>query len=243
MHNMKRASWEIIALHERIGISLFVILLLTCFFSMGQTSDATPKAFIKNNKTVLNPIFRINPKPLDGDTVKTNPPVFLVPLIEEKKYFTGGVPSVDNPTLYSFLLSRHHDFPELETIHAREREWAIFNPHKKLKSGTWFWKYRTNKTEWSPVFSFTITNSTRSAETPSFENLIAGIPGSHPRVLVPDTKLAQLRIRNKGGEDSKRILEKADNMLDTEPPSEKIGIPGLQGSTKIQNSKLCYFHQ
>ena len=204
-----------------------------------QEQAGPDSAFIHNDQTVLNPKFRIEPKPVGDGLIKSNPPAFLVPLVSEKKTFTGGIPEIGDPVYYSFRLSRDKDFPESGILRLDDSPWAIFNPHQKLESGTWYWQYRSSKTDWSPVFSFRVSEDTPVFETPIFEELLDGIPAGHPRVLVPDGDPEGLRERNRNGEDAQRIIEQADKMLSIEPPDEQKGVATKKGTTEVQKEKLA----
>ena len=95
---------------------LWLVMLLV--ISTG-CRDKTPsqQAIILNDRTVLNPIFRIYPRPAGGGLIKTNPPIFLIPLVGEKKTFTGGIPEIGDPVYYSFRLSPDKIFPDHATMH------------------------------------------------------------------------------------------------------------------------------
>ncbi len=218
----------------RLSVVILLVISTGC-----RDKTSPPQATIRNDKTVLNPRFRIDPKPSEGESLRTNPPVFLVPLVGEKKTFTGGIPEIGDPVYYSFRLSQDKSFPADATMHLDDSPWAIFNPHKKLAPGTWYWQYKSNKTDWSPVLSFRINEDTPVFETPTYDELLAGIPAGHPRVLAPDGNLENLRQRNQGGEDARQIIKRADQMLSVEPPEEKLGVPTKKGTTEVQNNKLA----
>jgi len=196
-------------------------------------------SIINNEKTVLNPVYRIDPKPAGDEVVKTNPPVLLVPLISEKKTFEGGIPEIGDPVFYSFRLSQDENFSESGTLNLDESPWAIFNPHKKLANGRWYWQYKSNKTDWSQKYTFQVNSDVPVFETPTFDELISGIPEGHPRVLVPDGNFSALRKRNRDGEDYQRVLLKANEMLQAALPEEQEGVATRKGTTRIQNSKLA----
>jgi len=219
--------------------SALVTMILLVIVKGCQVQADPDSAFINNDRTVLNPKFRIDPKPAGDAMVRSNPPVFLVPLTTEKKSFEGGIPEIGNPVYYSFRLSQDKEFPESGRHRLDDSPCAIYNPHKKLASGTWYWQYRSTKTDWSPVHRFRISDEIPVLETPTFEELVAGIPEGHPRVLVPNGDFRGLRERNRNGEDARRVIEQADKMLLIEPPDERKGVPIRKGTTEVQNSKLA----
>ena len=222
---------------KSIPLNLLIITSLVLLCNCQNRQDHVSST-IKNEKTALNPVFRMAPKPTGGGVIKTNPPVFLVPLTSEKKTLQGGIPEIGDPVSYSFRLSRDGDFPESATLHLDDSPWAIYNPHKKLAVGKWYWQYKSGTTDRSPRYAFQVNGDVPVFETPTFDELLSGIPRGHPRVLVPDGNISGLRDRNMDGEDARRVLLKADEMLQVAPPEEMEGITTKTGSTEIQNSKL-----
>lgn len=203
-----------------------------------QPQKADNSAFIFNDKTVLHPIFRIEPTPSGDRIADVNPPSFLIPLTDEDKSFKNGVPVIKDPVYYSFRLSKDESFPADGTFSVENSEWALFNPHKKLEPGNWYWQYRSSKTDWSEIQQFRITKDVPVFVTPTFEELLELIPKDHPRMLVPDGDIEKLRDRNRGNEDYQRIVDKADKMLGVDPPSENLGQARKEGETDRQNKKL-----
>ena len=49
-----------------------------------------------------------------------------------------------------FELSRSKDFNTTETMRYEADEWCIFNPHRKLETGIWYWRFRQADTHGTP---------------------------------------------------------------------------------------------
>ncbi len=89
----------------------WLFLVLPAYLISCQQASRTGSDFIENEKIVLNPVFRRDPRPAGGKLIRTNPPFFLIPLVDEKKTFTGGIPEIGDPVYYSFRLSQDEKFP------------------------------------------------------------------------------------------------------------------------------------
>lgn len=74
---------------------------------------------------------REKPYPKADNEIYINP----TPLIVPKAMKTGEK--------LQFCLSRQEDFSGTETILSTPKDWCMFNPHKTLKSGTWYWRFRS----------------------------------------------------------------------------------------------------
>lgn len=216
---------------------LLIISILFVFFGC-RKSDINSQEKTGVDTFVINPVFRIKPKPANNTEIKTNPPIFLIPLVNEKKMFEGGIPEIKDPILYSFRLSQDENFRSNKSIELIDSPWAVFNPHKKLANGTWFWQYKSNKSEWSETLKFQVSENIPVFETPTFEELLTTIPTTHPRILSPGN-IEDLRKRNLKNEDSKRLIEKAEEALNLNPPREDLGAAKIKGSTKVENNKLA----
>src|SRR5690606_650404 len=126
-----------------------------------------------------------------------------------------------------------------DLIQKNEIQFAIFNPHKTLKTGKWYWQYKVGNGNWNPVDSFVITGSTPKFETPEIEKLLSAIPETHPRVLVRKTDLGDLRERAKKYNESVIIINEANKYLNQPPPKEESLLPTFTGKNDFENSKIA----
>ena len=86
-----------------------------------------------------------------------------------------------------FALSKEKDFSGNTTIVSKPVPWCMFNPHQILSSGTWYWRFRSvNKSgdtmQWSPTYSFRITDDIPQFVTPPFESLRKKMSEDRPRL-------------------------------------------------------------
>ena len=164
----------------------------------------------------IHPMQRVSASPAEGSRVWSNPPPLLWPAEEGKT------------VRYSVRLSQSSRFPKRSTVQADGLRWALFNPHRKLPPGTWYWQYGVSKRGrapvWSEVFAFEISRSARVSETPTAAEMVAACPEAHPRLWLTSEEVDALRRRLKGSEEAARFARQAETYLgeeladDAEPP-------------------------
>ena len=98
-----------------------------------------------------------------------------------------GPPSMKQSDYLQFNLSQDKNFKGDNDILSKPVPWCMFNPHKILDTGLWYWRFRSvSKTgeemPWSKTYSFTIEESTPRFATPSFEVFLNNIPKNSPRI-------------------------------------------------------------
>lgn len=116
--------------------------------------------------------------------------------------------------------------------------WAMYNPHRSLKPGTWYWQYRVSGEKWSDTFSFTITSSSLPMVSPTARQLLEAIPREHPRVL-PGT-LSKTTLRELSSDKEARvIIADADRVLNNPIPREKDAIVVKEGKDPDRDQKIA----
>ena len=173
---------------------------------------------------------RMEPSPSGGVVVPVNPPPLLWPANRSDK------------ARHDVRLSQDPDFPAKGTIKASDLKWAMFNPHRQLEPGTWYWQYRTRKGKeagtWSAVAEFVVNSRSRACIMPSGQELIARCPASHPRVLMKADDWPAFRKRVKDNREAAKIVGKATKLLGKELPPEDSGISKREGKDKFQKRTL-----
>lgn len=139
-----------------------ILLLCLCMVGIGWTACAN------------NPL-RTSPYPLEANDVFINPAPLLVP------------PSMREGDLLQFNLSKDRRFRGNDDILSEPVPWGVFNPHRVLDEGKWYWRFRSvdkDGTEhpWSKTYSFTIKPGTPQFATPQLSDFLAGIPEEGPRI-------------------------------------------------------------
>lgn len=201
--------------------AISAILLIGC----GITSELDQSTVeITVNSDVIYPKFRKWATPSAGMEADFNSPSFQWPSKKGDKY--------------SIRLSSASDFGE-DVILKEGIPFAIFNPHKKLDSGTWYWQHKVNDGSWSKTDSFKISNSTKIFETPEVAEFINNISSSHPRVLAKNEELQELRLRSKDYKETATIIEEAEKYINEPAPKEKSALPSFKGKNEFENSKIA----
>jgi hypothetical protein len=137
--------------------------------------------------TTLYEEWRKSPVPVDGSTLIVNPPSLQWASVKhwERRDVLYRVELSDNPT-----------FPPDKSIRGPAQRWCFYNPHARLKPGTWYWRYEiqegSNRTIKGP-YSFQVLPTTPVFATPTFAEFLANIPRHHPRVITQGRDLAAIR--------------------------------------------------
>lgn len=131
--------------------------------------------------------IREKPYPKADNEIYINPAPLLVPQTMK----TG--------THLQFSLSRQADFSGSAVIFSSPKPWCMYNPHKSLENGTWYWRFRSvdmngHTQPWSETYQFEIKAETPRFATPSFDYFLNRAPRTHPRLFCfLDDKAEQTR--------------------------------------------------
>lgn len=175
---------------------------------------------------VIHPKSRIWFEPSGGRVASKNPPTLQWPR------------SVGEDVNYSIRLSQDPAFSTEDTIRKDGIPWTLFNPHRPLNPGSWYWQVKDNKSQWSETAKFVITSESHAWNPPSPEALIAAVPDFRPRVLADAPQLASFRARAKDRPEASHILTAAESALSKPTPSESRDIPGIRGDDPKKTDKL-----
>ncbi|NQU55572.1 MAG: DUF4962 domain-containing protein [Bacteroidetes bacterium] len=173
---------------------------------------------------VIYPKYRVWTTPSGGEVAKNNSPSFEWPSGKKAKY---------DVRLYSTI-----DFSE-NLMEKDEIPFAIFNPHKKLDEGIWYWQYRKSGGDWNPIDSFKITSASKDFVTPGLDKILSNVSSDHPRVFAKKSELNELRVRAKDYKETAAILNEADKLLTEIPPTEKSALPVHKGENDFENEKIA----
>lgn len=170
------------------------------------------------------PKIRIWTSPSRGEQPRFNSPSLQWPSIKK--------------AVYSVRLSSSNDFSK-QVIEKSGLPYAIFNPHKQLSIGKWYWQYKTNDGSWNALDSFVITISTRKFPTPDSKALISAIPVEHPRVLVRKLEASAFREQAAGQKETALIIQEANGFLKEPISKESMAIPTYKGKDDFENEKIA----
>lgn len=148
-----------------------------------------------NKKEMIHEKYRTKPYPRSVHELYLNPPPLIVPNKMNELKAGKGV---------QFALSQDPIFAPENTIESEHKNWGMFNVHKVLEPGVWYWRFRNGTDEWSEVNSFTVKEDLEAFVTPPYEDFERNIPQKHPRMycfLDEDFKKLQQVI------DGKKVVE------------------------------------
>ena len=125
----------------------------------------------------VHPNTRDKPYPREGQLLYINPCPLIVP---QELRPSGG--------FLEFELSRDMNFPEEGTFRSGKKPWNMYNVHKELAVGDWYWRYRATDSEgktslWSEVIRFTITGKEEVFVTPAWSECKNSLPAGYPRTM------------------------------------------------------------
>ena len=95
--------------------------------------------------------------------------------------------SMKTSDMLQFQLSQDREFKDKATVTSVPKPWCMFNPHRILEKGVWYWRVRPvdakgQAGEWSPTFDFTVTGDEPEFATPPFEEFKKNLPTEYPRL-------------------------------------------------------------
>lgn len=122
-----------------------------------------------------------------------------------------------------FALSQDSTFPEASTQLSEAVEWCMFNPHRVLEAGHWYWRYRNvsadgTEGEWSAPIEFEVKAETPVFVTPDFATFRTGVSqaeaDTHPRIYCfLNDDLAEARQRVSAHDEYPALVYQADRAL------------------------------
>lgn len=136
--------------------------------------------------------MRTVPYPQDYHTIYVNPCPLLVPEEMKKSDFI------------QFSLSRDKGFNDSSTIMSKPLRWHMYNPHKKLERGRWYWRFRGVNQDgsvmsWSKTYSFDINDNIPVFVTPEYDLFKKNLPKGKNRIycfLQDGLDTARKKMRN-----------------------------------------------
>lgn len=203
-------------------VKILLLLGVALIFLAGTGQSQNVAELSKVSTTAIYPKIRIWTTPSMGEEPRFNSPSFQWPTKKKASY--------------SIRISSSRNFAK-EVIEKHGIPFAIFNPHKRLAPGIWYWQYSVNDEKWNPVDSFTIKSSTRIFETPDPKILLGRISATHPRVLLK--KEEKIRIKAKAYRETVLILQEADSYLNMPVPNESSVLPTFKGKDDFENTKIA----
>lgn len=198
---------------------LVALVFLTMVVFAGEKNPSE----LTITKAAIHPEWRMQPSPADGEAIKVNPPVLLWPAVRKETAAGTGLTLEERSAgmagkiSYSIRLSQDAAFPKDKTISAADFPWAMFNPHRKLETGKWYWQYAVKEPaqplKWSKVITFEVTGLAKRTFMPPAEKIVENCPQSHPRVLIIAEKIDRFRKSVKNLPEAQVVLKRADRIV------------------------------
>lgn len=196
-----------------------VLRILSCLFALVLGGQAhAQSAIIRLTQPRLMNEVRNAPSPADGKPAAVNPPRFMW---QDKYPHLGAVlDGVDDEhrkpqVTYRIRIAADPGFTQ--GVISAERAWAFFNPSDTFAPGTYYWQHAyvspDGNEEWSPVYTFEVSESTPVFNPPSYSRLIEKLPLTHPRILLDADKWDEIIERNLNNPEAQSYLTKADKCM------------------------------
>lgn len=145
-----------------------------------------------------------------------------------------------------FSLSRTEDFSSSETLLSEPQEWCMYNLHRRLEVGTWYWRFRstnlngTTPGEWSAIYRFEVKNDTPEFVTPPFQTFLANAPRLHPRIYCfLDDRIEEARNRVTSHPEYAELQSRASQAL----KAEYTGMTDLYSRAEELRQHATYLYQ
>ncbi|MDL2214711.1 DUF4962 domain-containing protein [Dysgonomonas sp. OttesenSCG-928-M03] len=196
----------------RRAVVLFMFAIVLVITTKAQNSNIEKDI----DKRAIHPRYREWATPANGKEVSTNPTALLWPAAEGKN------------VVYKVRLSQDKNFPVHKTVVSKDLEWAMFNNHKKMDIGRWYWQYgvvKGNNVEWSDIYDFVIKENTPVFETPTIDEFLTACSMKHPRLYVSEDEMTDFRTRNLNNAEALQVIKKANKQLTAPLPAEEPTRP------------------
>lgn len=225
-------------MHTTFRLSVFLLFMVRLFCSC--TSDSLPEPDSTQPETparipdAYQDKIRTQPYPKADNELYLNP----APLIVPQAMKTGE--------RLQFSLSRTEDFSSSETLLSEPQEWCMYNLHRRLEVGTWYWRFRSTNLngtapgEWSSIYRFEVKNDTPEFVTPPFQTFLANAPRLHPRIYCfLDDRIGEARNRVTSHPEYAELQSRASQAL----KAEYTGMTDLYSRAEELRQHATYLYQ
>ncbi|MGN0035893.1 MAG: DUF4962 domain-containing protein [Bacteroidaceae bacterium] len=176
-----------------------------------ETPDPDPTAPTEAESTypeAWHNKIRQLPYPRSTHEVYLNPVPFIVP----QALKTGS--------LLAFELSQDSTF-QTGVTSKTDVPSCLFNPHRRLEAGRWFWRYRSyNSGEtgtWSKPYAFEMKDETPVFVTPEASTYLQNLPRRHPRLYCfLDDEMEAARTKVASHREYKQLLSRAKSAVNAD---------------------------
>ncbi len=170
--------------------------------------------------------MRTRPYPQQENTLLVNPTALIVPVTYHYRY----------PGL-QFQWSDSPSFSSTATVTGDIRKWCMFNLHKVLDAGTYYWRFRAKKSDstmtgWSKTYTFTVNGDEPKFVTPSFAEFYGNLPTAFPRInCFLDSQMVEARKKGSTLEDYKNLISFASDGMTNDASILALSNPYSKAQT------------
>lgn len=177
--------------------------------------------------------IRMQPYPKETNELFVNPAPLIVPQ------------HMKTDDCLQFNLSRSADFDTSETVLSDPQDACFYNPHYRLESGTWYWRFRSTNTDasrygsWSDTYSFEVKEETPVFLTPPFSTFLENASRVHPRLycfLNPRIDAAREQVASHA--EYRQLIARAALALDT----DYTAATGLYANAETLRQHATYLY-
>lgn len=192
------------------------------------------------------------PAPTVGDPEEYHQKIRTVPYPRENnELFINPAPlivpqTMSNTTYRRFELSQSADFStgvEASGLVA----WNMYNPHHRLAAGTWYWRWKSVKSdgtegEWSDPIAFTVSGTEQEFVTPTWEAFLAMAPQQGtPRIYCfLDAKLETARANAPSHPEYASLIQRAGTAVTRDYRTE---LQNLYANHDLLYQQVEYLYQ
>lgn len=219
-----------------IHIIVMALSVFTLFSSCNDNQLSAVEAYNPDDTDLHHDYNRQHPYPKENNEIYLNP----VPLMIPESAKTGD--------LVQFALSRDSKFDEAVTVLSTPAPWCMYNPHRVLESGKWYWRFRNIAADgtpdlWSETYSFNMTDDIPQFVTPDADTFKDNLPSVHPRLyLFLDSKRDEMRSSLQSHPEYKALINRAEQGINQDFSNIAYYYNSKDNSEKLLNY-VNYIHQ
>lgn len=202
--------------HQLLRAAAFCLTaaaLWACSDKGPEPPEPTPEPDTAEEATFVYPEawhdkIRQLPYPRSTHEVYLNP----VPLIVPQAMKTGQ--------WLTFELSQDSTF-QTDVTRKTDVASCLFNPHRRLEAGRWFWRFRSYDSgqtgTWSATYAFDMTDNTPAFVTPEASVYLQNLPRRHPRLYCfLDNEIEAARAKVTSHREYKQLTSRAKSALNAD---------------------------
>lgn len=218
-------------------LALAAVLLASCSDDDPVVLTDKPGEVVESpelsNPSEYHEKYRTVAYPRTGNEIYINPCPLLVP------------ESMKTAEYLQFELSQSESFAPEATIQSGLVPWHMYNPHRALETGKWYWRVRNvdaagTEGPWSEVYDFEIKGDEQVFVTPEFKEFDRGLPQQLPRMCCyVDGLIGNARKHVTEHPEYAKLVSRTNNSFSTE---WNTWLPGNYSNySKLYEDVTCLY--